>query len=120
MTTVKLSDAPAAALDRGDINFASAMAYMATDYKLNGYNTRVILAAQPTIKKFVITFVAKDSPYMLEADLKGKTLGTIRYCCGYAGALEIFQHAGYPINTTLKKATSAFGLLREASKTAMP
>ena len=99
MTTVKLSGATAAALDRGDINFASAMAYMATDYKLNGYNTRVILAAQPTIKKFVITFVAKDSPYRHEADLKGKTLGTIRYCCGYAGALEIFQHAGYPIDT---------------------
>ena len=103
MTTVKLSGATVAALDRGDINFASAMAYMATDYKLNGYNTRVILAAQPTIRKFVITFVAKDSPYRTEADLKGKTLGTIRYCCGYAGALEIFQHAGYPIDTDLKK-----------------
>jgi ABC-type nitrate/sulfonate/bicarbonate transport system substrate-binding protein len=79
------------------------MAYMATDYKLNGYNTRVILAAQPTIRKSVLTFVLKDSPYKTAADLKGKTIGTIRYCCGYAAALEIFQKAGYPIDTDLKK-----------------
>jgi sulfonate transport system substrate-binding protein len=101
--TVKISGATAALLDRGDLNFSSSMAYMATDYKLNGFNTKVIWAAQPTIRKSVLVFTLKDSPYKSEADLKGKTIGTIRYCCGYAAALEIFQHAGYPIDTDLKK-----------------
>lgn len=103
ISNLKISGATAAALDRGDLNFTTSMAYMATDYKLNGYNTRVVLAAQPTIRKSVLVFVSKDSPYKTEGDLKGKTIGTIRYCCGYAAALEIFQHAGYPIDTDLKK-----------------
>jgi ABC-type nitrate/sulfonate/bicarbonate transport system substrate-binding protein len=101
--TVKISGATAALLDRGDLNFSSSMAYMATDYKLNGFNTKVIWAAQPTIRKSVLVFALKDSPYKTEADFKGKTIGSIRYCCGYAAALEIFQHAGYPIDTDLKK-----------------
>jgi ABC-type nitrate/sulfonate/bicarbonate transport system substrate-binding protein len=103
LSTVKISGATAAMLDRGDLNFSSAMAYMATDYKINGFDTKVIWAAQPTIRKSVLVFGLKDSPYKSIADLKGQTIGSIRYCCGYAAALEIFNHAGYNIDTDLKK-----------------
>ncbi|MEI7812687.1 MAG: ABC transporter substrate-binding protein [Ignavibacteria bacterium] len=98
---VKLAGAEAALLERGDLHFASRMSYPAYMHKLNGLDAVVIWTAQPADTTAVSVIVLKDSPYRKVTDLKGKTVGTVRYHCGYAGALEIFERSGIPLKTEI-------------------
>lgn len=103
ITNIRVAGAEGALLERGSIHFASRMSYPAYMHKLNGLDAVVIRANQSVDTTAVSLFVLADSPFKTVHDLQGKTVGTVRYHCGFAGALEIFDQAGLPLKTDLNK-----------------